>query len=179
MDTIKTYKMDKIKKLLSYASLNSLTHDFPNTIFNHNGSTGLARMQSCIGFLMGIYTHSPELAERMATSLFYAFYTGCNPSFQTMPFVYSNGQEGSEQVHTHKLVVHDDGTFLGFSVMNYYLKANQDHHDDNDVMLPGTSSEYSRKYRYIYGGNGGILFHGFAEVYAVTLYKGIGWQMHT
>jgi hypothetical protein len=176
---METPNMDRIKKLLNYSNLRTLEKEFPNTVFNHNGESGLARMQSCIGFLMGIYTQSPELAERFATKLFNAFYTGCNPTYQTMPFVYSNGQEGSEQVHTRKLIVHDDGTFLGFSVMNYYLKANQDHHDDGDVMLSGTSSEYGRKYRYIYDGNGGILFHGFAEVYAITLDKGIGWQMHT
>ena len=171
--------MDRIKKLLNYSNLRTMEKDFPSTVFNYNGESGLARMQSCIGFLMGIYTQSPELAERMATSLFNAFYTGCNPTYQTMPFVYGNGQEGNEQVHTHKLGVHDDGTFLGFSVMNYYLKANQDHVEERDVILSGTSSEYGRKYRYIYNSNGGILFHGFADVYAITLNKGIGWQMHT
>lgn len=171
--------MDRIKKLLNYSNLRTMEKDFPSTVFNYNGESGLARMQSCIGFLMGVYINDKSMAERLATSLFNAFYTGCNPVYRTMNFNYGNGQQGTEEIHKHKLVVHDDGTFLGFGILNYYLKADQNNAEERDVILSGTSSEYGRKYRYIYNSNGGILFHGFADVYAITLDKGIGWQMHT
>jgi len=119
-----------------------------------------------------------DQAEELANTLFRSFHFGMED--ETTAIILS--QPKHDRPHSRKMSVSDDGTFLGFSFCLYGLKEDQSDHGERDVLLNGCEFEdysYGVKYRYVRIFNGGILFHGLQQVFAVNLGGGSGWSMHT
>ena len=170
--------MTKVRKLCLSMGGSNWDAIFPNTIWMHGGAE---RMASCLGFLIGMAASGKiDDAEKLAESLFRSFSFGMKATTVEPNWSERPGMTGPEHTwpHSQKLCVGDDRTTFGFSFCLHGL-VDQSSQDPHCFELPGNSYEHGKKYKYGRVFNGGILFHGLEQVYAVSISGGSGWQMHT
>lgn len=173
-EEVKTYpNMNKLEPLLRYSTGSHWESMFPNTIW---GRSGLQRMNSCIGFLFGLfYTGNKDMAENLAETLLRSFHFGMNDQKAEIVAV----KYEWERPHEQKLIVQDDGTPFGFSFLLLSIASPDTPEEVNTWLCPAGKFESDKQWKYVKCFNGGILFHGLGEVYAVQLNNHAGWSMHT
>ena len=140
---------------------------FPGTIFTRSG---LARMQSCIGFILGVAVAGKrDMAEELSKTLLNSFRIGMSNEKTEI-----NGRK----VRNNWLKVYDDGSFLSFRFSYYGLMSDQNLKLDQSIHFGDSEYSYD-KYQYLAVFHGGIIFHGLDQTFSVTIDGGKGWQMHT
>lgn len=172
-----------ISNFSNYANGTQLNTLFPSALFTR---AGLARFQSCIGFLAGLKVGGKtELAEKLAEQLMYSMrlHAPAKVERTKLDGVHGLSSNGSKDRYVR---FHDDGTFLGFSFVVYNLAHDQSLFTEDYIKSldrqPDRIGEYKSsivKPWYYLGYNGCILFHGFQQVFSTNLDNSIGWRSHT
>ena len=158
-------KLEILTDLCHRTGRYSLESPWPNLAFEESG---LTRLAGIAGWVLGLAQGGKrELAESLAEDI-------CNQLMYLNE--YGGIVEGTKRIPRFRVVLSDDGTFGGFSLMWYSVTESDE----------GVRKDLERQagdvlYRYRRAFNGGLLLHGFGEVFAVEIggKDGPHWSIHT
>lgn len=161
----------------TYGYMESLKSEFTNLIFDDRG---FARLASIAGFITGLSCNeaTKELAAKLAFEI-----------LETLDRLNKWGQQhepimdGRRRIDPVKVLIGDDGTFNGFSILWFnYLKPEA--MAENNIQVDGSKARKLGPWGdvYLFAFNGGLIYHGpgAGQTFTVNLTANSGyWGIHT
>ena len=164
--------IDKIINICRYTTKHAVKEVFPLVEFQ--SEEALAKMYSCLGFLMGLAmantAESIELAEKLSQTLLRSLWADSERLQEKRMNL-----RGFEELSRDRIIMlYHDSDALSFGFRLYcIIDSNEEVNLDDSKVLRIGNFNYAQSFY------GGIVFHGLQKVFTVNLSGSIGWQMHT